>query len=72
MKAHVPPLLLIHGDADPQMPFEQSLELQRAYEAVKRPVQLEVIQGGRHGGSEFYDDARSALMVRFLEASTTR
>ncbi len=67
-----PPLLLIHGDADPQMPFEQSLELQRAYEAAKRPVQLEVIHGGKHGGSEFYDDARSELMVRFLEASGTR
>lgn len=67
-----PPLLLIHGDADPQMPFEQSLELQRAYEAVKRPVQLEVIRGGKHGGPEFYDDARSELMARFLETSATR
>lgn len=70
--AHVgagdPPLLLIHGDADPQMPFEQSLELQRAYQAKSLPVQLEVISKGQHGGKEFYDRERIALMVKFLQA----
>ncbi|MEQ1858855.1 MAG: alpha/beta hydrolase [Chthoniobacteraceae bacterium] len=70
--ANDPPLLLIHGDADPQMPFEQSLELQRAYEAANRPVQLEVVRGGKHGGPEFYDDARTALMAHFLAASASR
>ncbi len=70
--AHDPPLLLIHGDADPQMPFKQSRELQRAYEAAKRPVQFEVIHGGKHGGPEFYDEARTALMARFLEESAAR
>ena len=69
--AHVdaqdPPLLLIHGDADPQMPPEQSQELKRAYESTGRPVQLEVIHGGKHGGPEFYDAARLELMTRFLE-----
>jgi hypothetical protein len=35
-------------------------------------VQLEAIHGGKHGGAEFYDAARSELMVRFLEASATR
>ena len=64
--ANDPPLLLIHGDADPQMPFEQSLEFQRAYEAAKRPVQLEVIRGGKHGGPEFYDATRTALVRDFL------
>lgn len=64
--AHDPPLLLIHGDADPQMPPEQSQELKKAYEAVGRPVQLEVIHGGKHGGGEFYDAARTELMVKFL------
>lgn len=42
-----PPLLLIHGDADPQMPPEQSVELQRVYEQAKLPVTLEVIPGGK-------------------------
>jgi len=64
--AHDPPLLLIHGDADPQMPPEQSQELKKAYEAVGRPVQLEVIHGGKHGGAEFYDAERTELMAKFL------
>lgn len=61
-----PPLLLVHGDADPQMPFAQSLELRQAYERAKLPVTLEVIEGGRHGGAEFYDEKRLALVMRFL------
>jgi acetyl esterase/lipase len=64
--AQDPPLLLIHGDADPQMPFEQSQELKKAYEAAGRPVQLEVIHGGKHGGPEFYDATRIELMSKFL------
>jgi acetyl esterase/lipase len=64
--AHVPPLLLIHGDADPQMPFEQSRELEAAYRKVGRPVELHVIHGGVHGGRQFYDDERIALMRAFL------
>ena len=38
LDAHDPPLLLIHGDADPQMPPEQSQEFAKAYEAMKLPV----------------------------------
>jgi dipeptidyl aminopeptidase/acylaminoacyl peptidase len=64
--AHDPPLLLIHGDADPQMPPEQSQELKKAYEAAGCQVQLEVIPGGKHGGKEFYDETRMELMTRFL------
>ena len=64
--AHDPPLLLIHGDADPQMPPEQSVELKKAYEAAGCQVQLEVIPGGKHGGKEFYDETRIELMGRFL------
>lgn len=61
-----PPLLLIHGDEDPQMPYQQSEELLHAYEGVKRPAHLETIPHGKHGGKEFYDDARIALTSDFL------
>ena len=60
--AHVdasdPPLWLIHGDADPQMPMEQSVELANAYQTHSLRVQFDVIKGGKHGGKEFYTDAR--------------
>jgi acetyl esterase/lipase len=64
--AHDPPLLLIHGDADPQMPIEQSREFHAVYQRVKRPVEFVVVPGGVHGGKEFYDAERLALVEKFL------
>ncbi|WP_395739087.1 alpha/beta fold hydrolase [Prosthecobacter sp.] len=62
-----PPLLLIHGDADPQMPPQQSQELAKAYEALGLPVTLIVMPGSRHGGAEFYDEERTAIVTKFLD-----
>ncbi|CAN5906561.1 hypothetical protein BH11VER1_BH11VER1_07700 [soil metagenome] len=61
-----PPLLLIHGDADPQMPPAQSQELAKAYEDAKLPVQFFMIKGGKHGGAEFYDEERMQIVAKFL------
>ncbi|WP_063768860.1 alpha/beta hydrolase fold domain-containing protein [Verrucomicrobium sp. BvORR034] len=60
------PLLLIHGDADPQMPFAQSEEFQRAYQKAGLSVEFVPVAGGKHGGREFYDEARTKVMVEFL------
>jgi acetyl esterase/lipase len=62
-----PPLLMIHGDQDPQVPINQSHELMGRYEAAERPVQLEVVHGGGHGGDEFFDERRIALVRTFLD-----
>ncbi len=62
-----PPLLLVHGDADPQMPPEQSHELAAAYEKAGLSVRLEIIPGAVHGGKQFYDETRMALMKTFLD-----
>jgi acetyl esterase/lipase len=61
-----PPLLLFHGDQDPQMPINQSHELHGAYREVKAPVQFEVVHGGAHGGAAFYDAERMAVVKAFL------
>ena len=53
-----PPLWLIHGDADPQMPPQQSSELRSTYEKSSVPVKLDVVAGGKHGGDEFYASER--------------
>lgn len=62
-----PPLLLIHGDADPQMPPQQSKDLAQAYETLGLPVTLILLPGSLHGGSEFYNDERTALVAKFLD-----
>ena len=69
--AHVdrndPPLMLIHGDQDPQMPIEQSYELRDAYRAAGVDVELIVVAGGKHGGSEFFSKQRIDEVARFLD-----
>lgn len=55
-----PPLWLIHGDADPQMPIEQSTELEKMYRKTKLIVRYDIIVGAVHGGPEFYTDQRLA------------
>jgi acetyl esterase/lipase len=71
--AHVdasdPPLWLIHGDADPQMPFAQSEEFVRCYKALSLPVQLTVVRGGKHGGAEFFSKDRLASLAKQLQDS---
>lgn len=62
-----PPLLLIHGDSDPQMPPQQSREFSLAYEALRLPVQTIFIAGGKHGGAEFYNTERTTIMASFLK-----
>lgn len=61
-----PPLLLLHGDQDPQMPINQSLELQGRYEAAGRPVKFIAVHGAAHGGKLFYDPEHLAHVEAFL------
>jgi acetyl esterase/lipase len=65
--AQDPPLLLLHGDQDPQMPINQSHELHGAYKAQGLDVHFEVVHGARHGGPQFFDAERTALVVEFLD-----
>lgn len=62
-----PPVLLFHGDADPQMPPQQSEELVDVCKKAGVPVALHVLPGSKHGGSEFYDATRMELVVEFLK-----
>jgi dipeptidyl aminopeptidase/acylaminoacyl peptidase len=44
-----PPFLLIHGDADQIVPFDQSVRMERALKEAGVPVKLLCIPGGGHG-----------------------
>jgi acetyl esterase/lipase len=69
--AHVdagdPPLLLFHGDQDPQMPINQAHELQGAYEALGLDVDFDVVHGAAHGGRAFYEGSHLTGMVEFMD-----
>ncbi len=61
-----PPLLMIHGDQDPQMPINQSIELLGKYEEFGLEVCFVPLHGANHGGKAFYDDEHIELMHKFL------
>jgi acetyl esterase/lipase len=61
-----PPLLLLHGDRDPQMPINQSHELHGAYLKLGLVVAFDVVHGAAHGGSEFHTPERVDRSVAFL------
>ena len=44
-----PPVLLLHGDADDTIPFQQSVAMEAALRGVKVPVTLVRVTGGAHG-----------------------
>lgn len=65
--ANDPPLLLLHGDQDPQMPINQSHELHARYKKAGAPVRFSVVHGAAHGGKMFYDEARMKIVRNFLK-----
>lgn len=67
-----PPLLLLHGDQDPQMPINQSHELVGAYERVGLKAPFVVVYGAGHGGPLFFDSERLKIVAEFLDAHLGR
>ncbi len=40
---------IVHGDADPVVPYEQSIQLRDRLNAVHVPVRMFTVPGGQHG-----------------------
>lgn len=59
-----PPFLIVHGTADPLVPFEQSVQLQQALEKAGASAKLIPIEGGGHG--RFKIPALNTQIERFL------
>jgi acetyl esterase/lipase len=66
LDAHDPPLFLLHGDKDDQMPPAQSHQLAAAYEKLGLPLHFAVIPGAGHGGPAFTTEARLREMDAWL------
>ena len=50
VRAGLPPILMIHGDADPTVPYQHSVRLKEALDKAGVPNQLYTVAGGHHGG----------------------
>jgi acetyl esterase/lipase len=63
--AQDPPLYLLHGDRDPQMPINQSLQLFGVYKDAKLDVVFDPVHGAAHGGELFFAPAHQEPVVAF-------
>ncbi len=45
----LPPVLMIHGNADPTVPYQQSVNLHEALDKAGVPNRLFTVEGGHHG-----------------------
>ncbi len=61
-----PPLYLLHGDRDPQMPVNQSLQMLGAYKAAGLDVTFDPVHGAAHGGPLFFAPEHQQAVVIFL------
>jgi len=62
-----PPMLLVHGDQDPQMPINQSHELDGAYQALGLDVTFDVVHGAGHGRGPFWEGEHLERALAFLD-----
>jgi acetyl esterase/lipase len=66
--AHVspgdPPFWIVHGTADPLVPFSESAALERALREAGVPVTFQVVEGGGHG--DFLGDPELARRLRLF------
>jgi acetyl esterase/lipase len=45
----LPPILILHGDEDPTVPYSESVHLHQLLDAAHQPNELYTIHGGHHG-----------------------
>jgi acetyl esterase/lipase len=50
VRSGLPAVLMIHGDADPTVPYQHSLRLKAALDKAGVPNRLHTVPGGHHGG----------------------
>jgi acetyl esterase/lipase len=64
----VPPIVIVHGEADPGVPYQQGVRLHQALNQAGVPNELITIPGGKHWGwpREQYLTAQQAVF-EFLE-----
>lgn len=64
VRAGLPPIITIHGDADPVVPYTHAVRLQEALNKAGVPNQLVTIPGGKHGGFSHDQTVRAYSAIR--------
>ena len=64
VRAGLPPIISIHGDADRTVPYPEAVRLHEALAKVNVPNQLVTIPGGGHGGFSAEERVRIYTAIR--------
>ncbi|HEY4364999.1 MAG TPA: alpha/beta hydrolase [Bryobacteraceae bacterium] len=65
VRTGLPPILTIHGDADPTVPYQEAVRLHEALAKVNVPNQLLTVPGGKHGN--FTPEQRDRIYLTIRE-----
>jgi acetyl esterase/lipase len=65
VRAGLPPILAIQGDADPTVPYQHSVRLTKALSEAGVPNQLVTVPGGKHG--QFTAEERTKIYIAIRE-----
>jgi acetyl esterase/lipase len=60
----IPPVLTVHGDADPTVPYTQAVRLRQALQKAGVSTELVTVPGGRHGNFTFDENVRIYTAIR--------
>jgi dipeptidyl aminopeptidase/acylaminoacyl peptidase len=60
----LPPILMIQGDADPTVPYTQSLRLREALTKAGVPNELVTVPGGKHGNFTVEENLKTYAAIR--------
>jgi acetyl esterase/lipase len=64
VRRDLPPILIIHGDADPTVPYQQAVRLQAALQQTGATSEFVTIPGGKHGNFPPDQQIRAVDAVR--------
>lgn len=62
----LPPFLIVHGDSDPIVPFNQSVRLYEALRATGHTAVFYSVKGGKHGW-DFWSPRLMQLVIDFFD-----
>jgi acetyl esterase/lipase len=64
VRAGIPPIISVHGDADPTVPYTQKQRLHAALDKAGLPHEFVTIPGGKHGGFTDAENLKAYAAIR--------
>jgi dipeptidyl aminopeptidase/acylaminoacyl peptidase len=64
VRAGIPPIISVHGDADPTVPYTQKQRLHEALDKAGLPHELVTIPNGKHGGFTDAENLKAYTAIR--------